>query len=127
MSGRSDEPTATATPAEPAATRGAERRHHDRVSLRFPVDVFISADRVVRGIALNLSVSGALLGLPCSLPLGHEVRLRLELTDGDAPLELRAMVVRKMPSGSASTVRFGVHFILPRGEAARRLRRLVFS
>ncbi len=104
------------------------RRGAERIPLRCPVEVLNQRHGHVRGMLLNLSSGGAMLALPCELPLGVELQVVLHLTDGLPPLQLTALGLRaeKGPMG-APPVKFGVNFILPPADAVQRIRALIYG
>ncbi len=73
--------------------QGEERRAHPRVSLKGEAPA-----RVVAGIVVDLSLSGALLEVGATLPTKSRYTVRLE-QDGGLPLELAGEVVRSYVHG----------------------------
>ncbi len=105
-----------------------ERRKHERIPVRFPVEAWAADAGPCRGLCLNLSAAGALLALPSMIPLGQEFRLVLELPDGADPVELRALPVRiDGRPGATPPFRIGVHFILAGGNDVLRIRSLIYE
>ena len=105
-----------------------DRRGEERIPLRCPIQVLVSGAPPLRGQTVNLSASGILALLPCELPLGVELVVRLMLPDGRPPLELPAMGVRqdRGPSGRPP-VSVGLHLMLVPREALARIRTLIYG
>ena len=105
-----------------------ERRAGERIPLRCPVEVEGPSGQPLRGQTINLSVSGTLVSLPAEIPLGMLLRVRLELPDGQPPLELEALATRqeRTPGGSPP-VRIGLHFMVPPADAVQRIRTLIYG
>ena len=75
---------------------GKERRDHPRVSLSSELRGKIQT--VAAGPVVDVSLSGALLEVPCTLPANARYVLNLP-TKNAAPLELKAEVVRSYVHG----------------------------
>ncbi|MBP7148095.1 MAG: PilZ domain-containing protein [Acidobacteria bacterium] len=105
-----------------------DRRGEERIPLRCPVQVLMAGLPALRGQTVNLSASGILALMPCEVPLGVELVVRLALPDGRPPLELRAMGVRqdRGPSGRPP-VCVGLHLMLVPREALARIRGLIYG
>jgi len=105
-----------------------ERRKGERIPLRCPVEVEVTGGSVLRGQAINLSVSGTLVSLPAEIPLGMLLRLRMHLPDGQPPLELEALATRQERGpGGSPPVRIGFHFMVPPADAVQRIRSLIYG
>lgn len=104
------------------------RRGEERVALRCPLDLLGTRHGKLRGQLVNISAGGALLALPCDVPLGVELAVRIDLPDGQPPLEARVIALRQErgPTG-APPVKVGVSFILPSAEVVTRIRTLIYG
>jgi hypothetical protein len=77
---------------------GAERRRHPRVSLNGEVRGRIHT--VASAPVVNISVSGALLEVPCTLQIGALYTLRLTIQQGEV-LEIKGKIIRSYVHGFA--------------------------
>jgi hypothetical protein len=103
------------------------RRRDERIPLRCPVEVEGTAYGTLRGMVLNLSSHGALIALPCLVPLGAEWRIKLFLPDNPQPLELAAIGLRiETGPNSAPPAKVGLNFIMPTAEQIQRIRELIY-
>jgi c-di-GMP-binding flagellar brake protein YcgR len=85
----------------------AERRDATRVSLLSEVTIELPTGREVSATALDLSVSGISVWAPGIAPR-QPVKVRLELADDSAPIELAARVAREFESDGGSV--WGLEF-----------------
>jgi uncharacterized protein (TIGR02266 family) len=84
----------------------AERRRAPRVRLRAPLAVRFSSEKeFVLEHAADLSAGGVFIRTDSPPAVGTEVRVRLELPDGGAPLEADGVVVHRVDAGA------GVRFV----------------
>lgn len=85
----------------------AERRDATRVSLLSEVTVELPTGREVSATALDISVTGISVWAPGMAPR-QAVKVRLELADGSAPIEVAARVAREFESDGGSV--WGMEF-----------------
>jgi hypothetical protein len=92
---------------------GPEHRQFPRALVQVRVDAWIEDGGGARRFEAsfrseNLSVSGAFLTSTFFLPLGTQLRVRLDLEQGEAPVEAAAVIVRE--ERSEERTGFGVRF-----------------
>ena len=101
MTGRTEAPGGRATPSSPAAPeRVVEARNHQRA--RIALRAWVCDDEgAARAYTLDLSPDGARVGGAGSrFSMGQSVLLKLVLDDAEAPVVLRAEVLRYHPGVS---------------------------
>lgn len=104
------------------------RRGAERIPLRCPVEAIGQKHGTVRGMLLNLSSTGAMVAMPCDLPLGVDLQIVFYLPDGLPPLALSCLGLRAdRGPNSAPPVRIGLNFIMPAPDAVQRVRALIYG
>lgn len=96
-----------------------DRRAHERVHLRSPVELVLADGAIVPGTSLDLSEGGVLVLSEVELPVGKRLKIRMRLEYGAVNLPI---IVRRhcaVDGGQA----FGAEFIEPSPRARDVLRR----
>jgi len=84
-----------------------ERRQHERLPQRPPLEVKVMAARTISGIAVDVSEGGMLVEAEMAHPrLGSELQLKFSLPGSKERTKIRVEVVRH-----AGPKRFGVRFL----------------
>lgn len=104
---------------------GVERRREGRGEVRCPARLRIPAMGTIYATVLNVSTMGLLVASPVDVPLGIEIRITVELPDGEPPLDLVGMAVRKNPDGTGCQA--GFCLMSPPESARRRLQAVVYA
>ena len=113
------------TASRPAPqVRPAEVRRDPRYDTRFRVQ-FDSVKAFVEEYAANISAGGVFLVTDHQLARQSIISLQIELPDGGAPLQTRAIVVHVTPPESTGRRGFGVQFIDPPAHFRERLDRYI--
>jgi uncharacterized protein (TIGR02266 family) len=99
-------------------------RRDQRYDTRFRVR-FDSVKAFVQEYAANISAGGVFLVTDHQLAVQSIISLQLELPDGGAPLQTRAIVVHVTPPESSGRRGVGVQFVDPPAHFRERLDRYI--
>jgi hypothetical protein len=106
----------------PRSVEVLQERSYVRIDSARPVIIYAAGSSQMQSFTVDLSGGGFLLAGPDTLSLGDEVRFRLTLTPGVAPVTGTGRVVRITPQG-----RRGVNFESISDLDRRRLVRFIFE
>jgi CheY-like chemotaxis protein len=95
-----DHVAAVTTPSD--ESKPTERRQAARVAVTLPVRAVTEHGRTVNGAVLEVSTTGLRAKFTGSLRTGSAVRLSIALLDGEAPLDVVALVVRADTDGGTA-------------------------
>ncbi len=73
-----------------------------RVHVRHTTHLRVVVDSAAEGIAMDISLGGMFIATPRPLPMGSELSIEMALPQQDAPLFVKASVVRSEASGTLS-------------------------